>query len=360
MSFIETIDLSQRFNSKSILEGINLRIEKGEVFAVIGPSGAGKTTLLRLIGLIDKSVSGKILFDGVDTDQPEKLRLELRRRLAFLQQKPVLFSGSVYENVAYGLKCRGVAKDVIQKKVAESLELVGLSGYENRGARTLSGGEAQRIAIARSVILKPEVLILDELTANLDPLSTAKIESLIEGIIARHDTTIVMSTHDMIQGQRLADRIGVLIDGELLQTGRASEVFTLPENKDVAEFVGVENILPGLVTASSEGMITLDAGFGHVIEAVADYPVGEKVYAFMRPEDIVLSLVRTSTSARNSCAGAISRVIPKGPTALIEINCGFRLVVLVTRRSVDGMGLAPGREVFASFKATAIHVVKRS
>jgi len=360
MVLIEVQNLYKNFNFNQALKNVNLKVERGEAFALIGPSGAGKTTLLRLIDLLDKPTSGKVLFDGQDTDQPENVRLNMRRRMAFLQQKPVVFNTTVFENIAYGLKCRNEKSDVIQKKVSEALEMIGLPELQTRNARTLSGGEAQRIAIARALVLQPEVLILDELTANLDPVSTGKIEELIEAIIKKRSTTVIMATHDMVQGQRLADRIGVLIGGELLQTGRASEIFSLPQSKDVAEFVGVENIIPGVVTESKDGMIAVDAGFGHTIEVVADYPVTEKVYTFMRPEDITLSLIRTSTSARNSFGGKITRVVPKGPTALIEMDCGFRIVVLVTKRSVEGMGLTPGEEVFASFKATAIHVIKRN
>ncbi len=285
---------------------------------------------------------------------------EMRRRMAFLQQKPVLFNANVFENVAYGLRCRGVSDDVIRETVNDTLKIVGLHEYGNRTARTLSGGEAQRVAIARAVILKPEVLILDELTANLDPVSTAKIEELIETIIGKRDTTIIMSTHDMVQGQRLADRIGVLLSGELLQTGRATEVFISPGNKAVAEFVGVENIIPGVVRSCIDGLITVAAGGGHLIEAVSEYPDDEKVDVLMRPEDITLSLTRTSTSARNTFNSEITRMVSMGPLIKVELDGGCRLVVLITKRSAGEMGLKIGSRVFASFKATAIHVIKRN
>ncbi len=152
MALIETVNLSRRVDERDILSNINLQIEKGEVFALIGPTGAGKTTLLRLLDLIDTPSSGKIYFDGVDSAQSARLRLEMRRRMAFVLQKPVVFNMSVYDNVASGLRWRGVGKNKLRQKVSDILEMVNLSDYKNRNARTLSGGETQRVAIARAIV----------------------------------------------------------------------------------------------------------------------------------------------------------------------------------------------------------------
>jgi tungstate transport system ATP-binding protein len=143
-----------------------------------------------------------------------------------------------------------MGKGDIQEKVSSILEMVGLSADKNRHARTLSGGEVQRVAIARAIATEPEVLLLDEPTANLDPVSASRIEELITGIIQRYATTIIMATHDMSQGQRLADRIGVLVNGEILQTGNSRDVFASPRNREVAEFVGIENIIDGLIVSN--------------------------------------------------------------------------------------------------------------
>jgi len=358
MSLIETVDLCQRYGERDILKSVNIRVDRGEVFALIGPTGAGKTTLLRLIDLIDVPTSGRIYFDGVDTAASARVRLEMRRRMAFVLQKPIVFNMSVYDNIAYGLKWRGVGKSNIRQKVGSILETVELSADRSRNARTLSGGEVQRVAIARAIAIEPEVLLLDEPTANLDPISTSKIEELITNIIHRYDTTIIMATHDMSQGQRLADRIGVLIDGELLQAGDPREVFNSPRNREVAEFVGVENIIHGVVVSSEDKIATIDIG-GNVIEAISDYAVGEAVSACVRPEDVTLALSRVSSSARNSFAGEITRVVSLGPLSRIEIDCGFSLVALVTRRSAEELDLGKGKPVYATFKATGVHVIKR-
>ncbi len=359
MPLIETINLCLRYGELDILKNVNLRVDRGEVFALIGPTGSGKTTLLRLIDLIDEPISGKIFFNGVDTATSVRARLEIRRRMAFVLQKPVVFNTSVYENIAFGLKWRGMRGNELRQKVNDIMEEVGLSAYRGREARTLSGGEVQRVAIARAIAVKPEVLLLDEPTANLDPISASRIEELITSIIQHYATTIIMATHDLPQGQRLADRVGVLMNGELLQTGNSRDVFTSPRNREVAEFVGVENIIDGVIVSSEDKVVTIDNN-GRFIEAISDYAIGEKVCACVRPEDITLALSKVSSSARNSFEGVITWVVSMGPLSRVEIDCGFPLVALVTKRSSEEMGLTKGKQVYAAFKATVVHVIKKN
>jgi len=358
MSLIETIDLCQRHGERYTLNNVSMRVDHGEVFALIGPTGAGKTTLLRLIDLLETPASGRICFDGVDVTESGRLRFEVRRRMGFVLQKPVVFNMSVFDNIAYGLKWRGKRGGDVRGKVDSILEMVDLVPYENRNARTLSGGEAQRVAIARAIAFEPEALLLDEPTANLDPVSTAKIEELISRIASKHNTAIIMATHDMAQGQRLADKIGVLIDGELLQTGDPREVFNLPGNREVAEFVGVENIIDGVIISSQEGIATIDIG-GTPIEAVSNFALGERVSACIRPEDITLTVSKSASSARNALAGEITKVVAVGSLARVEMDCGFPLVVLVTKRSAEELNLGSKTKVYASFKATGVHTIKR-
>jgi tungstate transport system ATP-binding protein len=357
-NIIETIDLGQRLNGQNVLRGINLSIERGEVFALIGPTGSGKTTLLRLLDLIDTPSQGKVYFDGTDVTESTGQRLEVRRRMGFVLQKPVVFNASVYDNVAYGLKWRGARRDNIRVRVNEVLEMVGMADFRKRNARMLSGGEMQRVAISRAIATEPEVLLLDEPTANLDPVSTTKIEGLIRDIIERYHTTIVMATHDMSQGQRLAGRLGMLLNGEIVQTGGWHEAFNAPRNREMANFVGIENIIDGVILTSDGSIVTIGADHS-VIEALSDCAVGDQVHACIRSEEVTLALSRLSSSARNSFSGEITRITSTGPVARIEIDCGFRLVALVTRRSAEEMSLENGKQVHASFKATAVHVIKQ-
>jgi len=357
MSLIEIANLFQRRGEREILKDASLKIERGEAFALIGPTGAGKTTLLRLINLIDTPSSGIIYFDGVDTTATGR-RLEMRRCMAFVHQKPVVFNTSVYDNIAYGLKWRGVKRSQIGERVSSILDTVGLSHYKNSSARTLSGGEVQQVAIARAIVTEPELLLLDEPTANLDPASTARIEQLIKEIIDQHKTTIIMATHDMPQSQRLADRVGVILNGEIRQTGEWQEVFYSPRNRDVADFVAIENVIDGVVVSSRDSFVNIDIN-GQTIEAVSDCPEGEGVSACVRAEAVTLASSRLSSSARNSFVGEITRIVWLEPLVRVEVDCGFPLTALVTKRSAEELALEKGKRVYAAFKATAVHILRR-
>ncbi|MCJ7669252.1 MAG: ABC transporter ATP-binding protein, partial [Dehalococcoidia bacterium] len=337
-TLVEVVDLNHSYGEREVLQGLSLSIGKGEVFALIGPTGAGKTTLLRIIDLLEVPGAGEIYFDGKCIPRSGKQRLEIRRRMSFIHQKPQVFNLSVYDNVACGLRWRGEEKTKTAEKVDHILEMVGLEGYKNRNARTLSGGESQRVALARSLVLEPEVLLLDEPTANLDPVSTAKIEQLISYVARQHNTTMIMATHDMSQGQQLADRIGVLLNGRLVQTGNVTDIFRSPQNEEVAHFVGMENIIEGVIIANNEGIAMVNIG-GNALQTVSNYPAGKEVYACVRPEDITLALSSTQSSARNSFHAKVTRVTTIGPLSRVEINCGFRLVALVTKISAEELNL---------------------
>ncbi|MDF1558421.1 MAG: ATP-binding cassette domain-containing protein [ANME-2 cluster archaeon] len=218
--------LGKTFREQRVLRNINLEVERGEIFAIMGPSGAGKTTLLRILNLLEKPDTGSITLDGDTINGTQQSgRSAARQRISMVFQSPALFNDTVYNNVAYSLKVRRMDKDIIKSKVSQSLRLVGLEGYENRNAKTLSGGEEQRIAFARAVVFEPDLLLLDEPTANLDPANVAKIEEVIRTINRELNTTIIIATHHMNQVRRLADRVGMLLEGELIETGSREEVF---------------------------------------------------------------------------------------------------------------------------------------
>jgi tungstate transport system ATP-binding protein len=358
MPIIETTDLGQRREGVDILRHIDLSIERGEVFALIGPTGSGKTTLLRLLDLLDAPAHGRLRFDGVDVTESARDRHEARRRMAFVLQKPVVFNASVYDNVARGLRWRGLPRAQARSRVDDVLEMVGLEDQRDRRARTLSGGEMQRVAIARAIAIEPEVLLLDEPTASLDPPSALRVEDLIADIIRRYHTTIVMATHDLPQGERLATRAAVLLDGEIHQDDRWSGLLNSPRTRAIADFVGMANVLDGVITAASDGVATVRIG-DREAQALSDLPTGTAVSLCVRAEEVTLALDSHSSSARNSFSGGITHVVAAGPVARVMVDCGFPLEALVTRRSSEEMGLQVGRSVFATFKATAVHVIRR-
>lgn len=357
MSLIELVGLEQRHGSRTTLKGISLSMEKGQILAVIGPTGAGKTTLLRLIDQLDKPASGKVLFNGQEVTA--RLRTETRRKISMVLQKPVVFDASVYDNVAYPLRVRKTDRKAIPERVNAMLQTVGLDGYRKRNARTLSGGETQKVALARALITEPEVLLLDEPTANLDPVSLNSIEGLILRLNQESGMAIVLATHEMAQGQRLAHRIAVMINGELIQAGKPEDIFYAPGDIRVARFVGVENILKGRVTANEGGLAQISVN-GLGLEAVTDHCIGEEVHVFIRPEEVTVSSQPLSSSARNTYSGEVRLLALSGPLARVEIDCGLTLVALITRRSAEDLGLRPGQQVHASFKASAVHVISRT
>lgn len=351
--------LTKKIGNADTIRETSLAIRAGGIFTFIGPSGSGKTTLIRLIDLLERPTSGTIFFDGIDTAGTEQVRLAIRRRMGMVFQKPAVLNTTVAKNVAFGLRFRGVPEAEAQKKVHSALELVGLPDFTGRRAVTLSGGEMQRVALARAIVTEPEVLLLDEPTANLDPVSSDLIEDLILRINKKFGTTIIMSTHDMIQGQRLAHRIGVIMNGRLVQEGTAGEIFYQPKGRDIARFVGIDAITGGVVTENTGGHAVIRVG-DSCFEALTDIRKGQRVTLYIRPEDITLTPADVSlgkTSVRNQLIGRITRVLPYGPFVRITVDCGFLLTALITRRSCSELGLAVGSGVVAGIKATAIHVL---
>jgi tungstate transport system ATP-binding protein len=351
--------LTRAFGAKCALRNVTLEIHNGEIFTLIGPSGSGKSTLIRLIDLLDIPTSGIIFFDGTDTAGSEKDRLAIRRRMSMVFQKPAVLNTTVAENVAFGLKFRGVPVKEAEEKVKFALNLVGLADLYGRKAVTLSGGEMQRVALARAMVTDPEVLLLDEPTANLDPVSSEMIEDLIVSINKRFGTTIIISTHDMLQGQRLADRIGVIMDGRLVQVGSSTEIFYKPRGRQIARFVGIDAIKGGRVVENTGGHALIRVK-EICFEALTAIPEGRNVLLCIRPEDVSLTpsdSLSQKSSMRNRLIGRITKIVPSGPFVRVSVDCGFILTALITRRSCTDLGLSVGTMVVAGVKATAIHVL---
>ena len=235
---ITIVGLHMVFGEKEVLKDINLKIHRGEIFALVGPSGSGKTTFLRILNFFERPEKGNLKFNGME---PAGI-INIRRRMSMLFQTPAILNRSVFENVAYGLKVRGIDKKTSEKKVSEALGIVGLCGLENQNARTLSGGEAQRMAFARAIVYDPEILLLDEPTANLDPANVMKIEEIIKHIRNERKTTILLATHNIPQVRRIADRVGILINGELIEVNTKDAIFKDPRDKRSEAFLKGEMV----------------------------------------------------------------------------------------------------------------------
>jgi tungstate transport system ATP-binding protein len=232
--------LVKEYASRRILEVSELDIVRGEAFALVGPSGAGKSTLLRLLNFLETPSLGSITFEEnefrPDTDVP----LEVRRRVTTVFQHPVLLDQSVWENVTYGLRLRGLKDSTDLTRTV--LEQVGLIHLASQHARTLSGGEAQRVALARAMVLQPDVLLLDEPTANLDPYNVGLIEDIVRQLNQDRGTTLVLVTHNVFQARRLAGRVALLLEGQLVEVSGVEEFFQSPKDPRTAAFIRGEMV----------------------------------------------------------------------------------------------------------------------
>jgi tungstate transport system ATP-binding protein len=342
-----------------LLDIPSLTLHEGEILSLIGPNGAGKTTLLQTLAYLLRSFQGEIYFKGrkVGPDLPV---FEYRRKLAMVFQEPLLFDTTVFNNVASGLRIRGIGKEEIHWQVTDNLDRFGIAHLVDRSARTLSGGEAQRTSLARAYAIKPEILFLDEPFASLDPPTRESLVEDLQRVLRETQTTTVLATHDRMEALRLSDQIAVMNGGKILQLGPPDDVMNQPVDEFVASFVGVETILNGKVVNKGEGSFIISVS-GHEIEAVGDVDLREEVALCIRPENVTLTIhpLKETTSARNVFPGKIVRVSPMGFFHKVQLDCGFPLVAYVTRHSIENLMLTEGKVVNASFKATAIHVVRR-
>lgn len=354
-------DILVRYGPSTILEFSSLSVHAGEILAVIGSNGAGKSTLLRLMGLLQPPTQGKIYFhdrEVIPTDS-----LAIRRRMASVFQEPLLLSASVYDNAALGLKLRGMNRHMIEQRLRPWLKRLGIEHLASRKAHTLSGGEAQRTSLARALALDPEILLLDEPFAPLDPPTREVLLLDLERLLRETSITTVFVTHDRDEAFMFGDRIAVLLGGKLLQTGTTTEVFAHPLNLEVAQFVGMDSKIAGVVKSASEGSAQVRIN-GGCVQVIGNFTAGAHIFLCLRPEDITLSLPGAEDPKSISCNQLQSKalkVTPWGPHYRVALACGEnRLVASITRPSLLELNIAAGDEVVVSFKPSAVHVIRQN
>ncbi len=334
-------DAGRSYGTRRALDKINLSIAEGEALGIVGESGAGKTTLLKLLAGLDIPTVGALTWRGRRVNS--QVASELRREATMIFQQPLFIRGTVFENVAYGLRLRGTSEEDISRRVSETLAKVRLPGFEVRDARRLSGGEQQRVALARALVLEPKVLLLDEPTANLDSANASVISDIISGEAGVR--CVVVASHDLARVGSLAERVIQLEAGRIVAEGGVEVLAANRFGSNV--FSGISRMV--------NGEAEVDVGDGVVIA----YVIGRegRVAVRVRPEDIIVSKTPIETSARNRFRGRVIGVEEADQAIRLRVEAGRAWSVQITKRSLAEMDLNVGSEVYLSFKASAVELL---
>ncbi len=338
MSFLSLENIEKRYETTKAVADLSLQIERGEFFGLLGPSGCGKTTTLRMIAGLETPDAGAILFDGREITRlsPE------RRGFGMVFQNYALFPHlNVFENVAFGLRARRKPKAEVAQKVSEALSLVQLPGYERRAVDALSGGQQQRVAIARAIAIEPALLLFDEPLSNLDVALREETRGELRELVKRLGLTAVYVTHDQDEAFALCDRISVMSEGRVLQTGAPRELYERPAHLEVARFLGRNNLIRAMRLSPAHDangkFKTLDGG--HTLHlplqaASAPAPLNKPVTLAIRPEHI--RLATEATNGDNTLRAVVKEINFAGATTTVKLDAnGLLLEALVFR--ADGL-----------------------
>jgi molybdate transport system ATP-binding protein len=344
-----TADIEKKFQGGARVEA-SIRIpDNASITILFGPSASGKTTVLRCISGLERLTSGKVIFKDHDWTNlaPQS------RPVGFLFQDYALFPHlRVRENIGYGARGRTEIVD----RVAAMLKV---SDVLDRKPAELSGGQQQRVALARVLAREPELLLLDEPLSALDVATRDHVRSELAQLLRSLRIPAIVVTHDWVDALTLGDWMIVMNGGRILQTGPPQEVFTRPKHREVAAAVGVETVASGRLLTRAGGVAVLEVGSVQLAAADPGSDAAE-FYVCIRSEDVTLEKGRAQqSSARNHLRGAVIAVVPAGVLTRVIVDVGFELVALVTRQAVEDLQLAAGAEVFAVFKASAVHLIAK-
>ncbi|MHA1268416.1 MAG: tungstate ABC transporter ATP-binding protein WtpC [Candidatus Helarchaeota archaeon] len=349
---MELINISKSWDDFS-LKNINLKILDGEFFVILGPSGSGKTLLLEIIAGIHYPENGQIIYNGNDiTYLPP-----YKRKCGFVFQDYALFPNKkVWKNIIYGarLQNRMDYKKAL-RKVEEFLKLFDIEHITYKYPSKISGGEMQRVALARALIIKPDILLLDEPLASLDYNTMLYLKHEIKRIHQEFQTTTIYVTHNRLEAMSLADRIAVMNNGKIVQIGTPDEIFRHPETEFVAKFVGFDNIFSGYAQFNKDLGLS-EIKINNTIIYSADRLAGD-IKVCIRPEDIILSTKPLKSSMRNVIQGQVIDINDLGTLFEIFIDIGTKLKVLITQNALLDLNIECGSKIYVNFKATALKLI---
>ena len=347
---LELNHISKDFGGFS-LRNISFRVEAGAYYVILGESGAGKSMILETIAGLIIPDKGQILLDGMDITR-KKIQ---QRQIGLVFQNHSIFPHlSVSDNIAYSLRGKGISRRCIRERVTSISDRLEITSILHRRPEKLSGGELQRVALARTLIQNPRILLLDEPLASLD----ARIKGDLRGLLRqlhRSNQTILHVTHDYEEALSLATDIAVIHSGCVIQKGTPDEVFHHPASPFVARFIGIKNFLRASIM-QEQGISPALLKSGHIIHTQSDGSTDEG-FVLIRGEDILLSRKSIETSAVNNFKGIVREIqpVPLGMEVIIDV--GFLVHALITRTSLDQLGLTPGMNIWVHFKATAVRFI---
>jgi molybdate/tungstate transport system ATP-binding protein len=333
------------------LKNINLTIEDGDYFVILGPTGAGKTLLLETIMGFHKPDQGRILLNGVDVTSapPEK------RQIGYVSQNCVLFPHmTVHQNVEFGLKMKGVVKDERSQKVNQLLEFAGLKTMAHRRPATLSGGEKQKVSLMRALAAEPQIIVLDEPLTAIDLETAREIKSELKRV-HMSGKTVIHVTHNQVEGFSLGSKMAILNSGEMVQTGNPKEIFAKPRSKFVAWFLGYENVFEAQVTGQ-QGSLSLVSAKGVTLKVSGKLESPECTIA-VRPEDIFIDLSPIKNEAMNVLKGTIIEFADQGPTVSITVDAVLPFKVIMTKSFFIEKNLETGQETWLAFKSDSVKIL---
>ncbi len=351
--------LSVKNISKSLgdlaIKDVSFEVQQGQYFVLLGASGVGKSVLLDTIAGLIRPDAGRIFLDGKDITG-EKIQM---RKIGLVFQNSTLFPHmTVYDNIAYPLRCKKLKDSQIHKRVAELAENFAATGLLKRRPQTLSGGESQRVSLARTVASEPRCLLLDEPISSLDVKARPQMRALLRKINA-NGQAIVHVTHDYTEAVSLGTHIGVMEGGTIAQIGSVEEIFHHPKSEFVARFVGIRNFFKGQLEKLDEPQENTRRfkTSGLSFSALTDSPSGSG-YIMVRSEDVTIGNAASQTSARNNFEGTIVDIVPAGVGVEVIVDIGTEVAALITAESVKTLELHCGKRVWVSFKASAVKYVE--
>ncbi|MFC1953488.1 ATP-binding cassette domain-containing protein [Chloroflexota bacterium] len=332
------------------LKNINLDVRDEEYFVLLGPTGSGKSVLLESIAGLNAIGSGEVWINGRDVTN---LNLE-NRKIGFAFQDYALYRHlTVRDNISFGLMWKDLNQKEIKNAVDQAIELLGIGSLLDKRSWTLSGGESQKIALARAIAIKPDLLILDEPLSAVDSETKEDYERDLKQLHGRLKLTTIHVTHNFEEAVALGDRISVIKDGQILQTGTPEEIFRQPKSEQVARFLLTRNIFEGEVTAGHEGQAVFSV---EGTDLTASTELRGKTSATIRPEDILLSGEPVASGSLNNLQGTVTRIVDRGSVIYVTVSVPPDFTCLILRRSLQETGLEEGKTAFIAFEAGDVNI----